>query len=174
MPNQSRQITPRGFPRRPLWFDESDVKLLVDNLRRGFYRHFNKAYEVTASAAEHSLTFSLRRRLNPIHARHCMNYLGVHPKVIEVAIGIIERQKDSPPPKSTHVQYDLWFRLLQRISGKELLGHKTLTMTLRYAHLAPSHATHALSVLDEALTGSQLYKNYTIEKKRTQPVWLSP
>lgn len=36
-------------------------------------------------------------------------------------------------------------------------------------------AAHALSALDEALTGSQLYKSYTIEqKKRTQPVWPSP
>ncbi|MGC2424104.1 MAG: site-specific integrase [Nitrospirota bacterium] len=31
---------------------------------------------------------------------------------------------------------------------KELLGHKTLTMTLRYAHLAPSHMMKALEVLD--------------------------
>ena len=49
---------------------------------------------------------------------------------------------------------------------KALLGHKTITMTLRYSHLAPFHATNALSVLDEALTRSQLYKNYTIEQKR--------
>ncbi|MBI5696689.1 MAG: site-specific integrase [Nitrospirae bacterium] len=34
---------------------------------------------------------------------------------------------------------------------KELLGHKTLTMTLRYAHLAPSHKVKALEVLDTKL-----------------------
>lgn len=34
---------------------------------------------------------------------------------------------------------------------KELLGHKTITMTLRYAHLAPSHKIKAVSVLDDAL-----------------------
>ena len=49
---------------------------------------------------------------------------------------------------------------------KALLGHKTLTMTLRYSYIAPSHATNALSVSDEALTGSQRYKNYTIEQKK--------
>jgi integrase len=38
---------------------------------------------------------------------------------------------------------------------KELLGHKTLTMTLRYAHLAPSHKVRAVSMLHESLSGSQ-------------------
>jgi integrase len=37
---------------------------------------------------------------------------------------------------------------------KELLGHKTLTMTLRYAHLAPSHKVKALNVLDETFNGA--------------------
>lgn len=41
---------------------------------------------------------------------------------------------------------------------KELLGHKTLTMTLRYAHLAPAHKVKALEVLEGA-RGSQLLHN---------------
>jgi integrase len=45
---------------------------------------------------------------------------------------------------------------------KELLGHKSLAMTLRYSHLAPAHKVNALAVLDGALnrqpTIQKLYK----------------
>lgn len=44
---------------------------------------------------------------------------------------------------------------------KELLGHKTLTMTLRYAHLAPSHKVEAVKKLD----GLNTEKNRFFEAK---------
>jgi len=34
---------------------------------------------------------------------------------------------------------------------QELLGHATLTMTMRYSHLAPVHRTRAVQILDYAL-----------------------
>lgn len=37
---------------------------------------------------------------------------------------------------------------------KELPGHKNIKMTLRYAHLAPSHKVKAVNVLDKTLTGN--------------------
>jgi integrase len=36
---------------------------------------------------------------------------------------------------------------------KELLGHKDIKMTLRYAHLAPAHKVKAVDILDNALNG---------------------
>ncbi len=40
---------------------------------------------------------------------------------------------------------------------KELLGHKTLTMTLRYAHLAPSHKVKAVETLADTLGAETNY-----------------
>lgn len=47
---------------------------------------------------------------------------------------------------------------------KELLGHKTLTMTLRYAHLAPSHKVKAIAMLDTALNGEPSAQKLTHER----------
>ncbi len=37
-------------------------------------------------------------------------------------------------------------------TGRELLGHKDLTMTLRYAHLSPNHKTRAINILDRIMS----------------------
>jgi len=51
---------------------------------------------------------------------------------------------------------------------KTLLGHKDLTMTLRYSHLAPAHIQSALTILDAALTGGQLDNYLTIGAPETE------
>ena len=58
---------------------------------------------------------------------------------------------------------------------KELLGHKTLTMTLRYAHLAPSHKVRAVEMLDATIndqsTAQLLHnKGVTINDENCNPL----
>jgi hypothetical protein len=51
---------------------------------------------------------------------------------------------------------------------KELLGHKALAMTLRYAHLAPTHKVKALEMLDLQLKNQAYYTiGGLIHKKST-------
>jgi integrase len=48
-----------------------------------------------------------------------------------------------------------------------LLGHKSLTMTLRYSHLAPEHMTKAVDILDSTLTGkSTAQKLHNLRQSR--------
>ena len=42
---------------------------------------------------------------------------------------------------------------------KDLLGHATLAMVMRYAHLAPEHLRSAVSRLDDALAPSRSGEN---------------
>jgi integrase len=44
----------------------------------------------------------------------------------------------------------------------KLLGHKSLTMTLRYAHLAPSHLAEGVKKLDFLLSKQPNYDSYSI------------
>jgi len=52
---------------------------------------------------------------------------------------------------------------------KELMGHKDLTMTLRYSHLAPNHKTRAINILDAVMS-----QNPPQEKTTEKVVSLMP
>lgn len=56
---------------------------------------------------------------------------------------------------------------------KELLGHKDVKMTLRYAHLAPEHKRLAASILDEK-GRDKLHKNFTNSYLHAQQVSPNP
>lgn len=47
---------------------------------------------------------------------------------------------------------DLIMEGVDLMTVKELLGHKTIEMTLRYAHLAPDHKMRAVSILDQIMS----------------------
>lgn len=44
---------------------------------------------------------------------------------------------------------------------QEALGHQTITMTMRYSHLAPDHLRAAVAVLDDVLLSAQLAESTT-------------
>lgn len=52
---------------------------------------------------------------------------------------------------------------------QEILGHKTMNMTLRYAHLSQEHKKKAISLLN-GLTTKKCHKTGTSEKPASQPV----
>ncbi len=58
---------------------------------------------------------------------------------------------------------------------KELMGHKTLDMTLRYAHLAPNHKTRAVTILDRimSLDPPHMEKASEVVPLRPEKHWLA-
>ena len=47
---------------------------------------------------------------------------------------------------------------------RELLGHKSIKMTMRYAHLSPTHNRRAIELIDRAFAGTQVTQKLTQEQ----------
>jgi integrase len=54
---------------------------------------------------------------------------------------------------------------------RELLGHKTLTMTLRYSHLSPAHRAKAVAILDRKPAGVDTF--WTLNGRSQEGIMLS-
>jgi len=55
---------------------------------------------------------------------------------------------------------------------KELLGHKDIKMTLRYAHLAHSHKAKAVEILEKSLRG-EFHVFFTLAQERDTAISVS-
>ena len=74
----------------------------------------------------------------------------------EIAVAYATRQWRVPPVASHLVMAGVGLRTVQ-----DLLGHKTLAMTLRYSHLAPAHKATAVARLAEALASGPIVEPAT-------------
>lgn len=64
--------------------------------------------------------------------------------------GVVRRKKHRFTPHDLRHTFASWLVMegVSIMAVKELMGHKTLKMTLRYAHLAPDHLSGAVAALD--------------------------
>ncbi len=54
---------------------------------------------------------------------------------------------------------------------QELLGHKTMTMTLRYAHLTQEHKNKAVNLLNELTASKKVDCHKTVTSENRQSVY---
>lgn len=117
IPKRSKKKRPRD-----LYFDKEDIKSLASGLQRSFYATYSRGYSMEFHNGDTHLPMEPGRKLNPKHARHCMEYLGIDPEIIRAAVSRIEGQEQTPPPKDDHVRMDTWFRTLDGFSHERIRG----------------------------------------------------
>jgi hypothetical protein len=111
-----KKVAPKERSARHLYFDKEDIKSLASGLQRSFFETYSRGYRMEFHNGDNHLTMEPGRKLNPKHARHCMQYLGIDRDIIDAAVSRIEGQDQVPPPKDDHVHMDRWFRTLDGLS----------------------------------------------------------
>jgi hypothetical protein len=129
MATKKRSTTEQAAPKRSnkkrprdLYFDKEDIKSLARGLQGSFYATYSRGYSMEFHRGDTHLPMEPGRKLNPKHARHCMEYLGIDPEIIRSAVSEIEGQEQTPPPKDDHVRMDRWFKTLDGLSPDRIRG----------------------------------------------------
>jgi hypothetical protein len=117
-----KKVSPKKRSPRDLYFDKEDIRALASGLQRSFYETYSHGYRMEFHRGDTHFPMEPGRKLNPIHARNCMKYLGIDPEIIRSAVSEIEGQEQTPPPKDNHVRMDRWFTTLDGLSPDRIRG----------------------------------------------------